>query len=126
MARSFFLILVSFALWAQPPQTPLPPEEDEVAKEKTTEYTLNPLQAEKEIKIGNFYFKKGTASGYRAAALRFTEASRWDPNSHEAFLRLAETQEKLKNATAAKAAWAKYLELVPDAKNAAAIRKKLK
>ena len=114
------------ALWAQPPQAALPPEEDELAKDKTTEYTLNPLQAEKEIKIGNFYFKKGTASGYRAAALRFTEASRWDPNSAEAFVRLAETQEKLKNQTAAKAAWTKYLDLVPDAKNAAAIRKKLK
>ncbi len=126
MARSLFLALLSVALLAQPPQTQLPPEEDETLKDKTAEYTLNPLQAQAELKIGNFYFKKGTASGYRAAALRFTEATRWDPNFADAFLRLAETQEKLKNAPAAKAAYAKYLELVPDAKNASAIRKKLK
>jgi len=129
VARSFFLALVALSLWAQAPppaEPPLPPEEDEAVRGKPDEYTLNPLQAQKELKIGNFYFKKATASGYRAAALRFEEATRWDPNYAEAYLRLGEAQEKLKNATAAKAAYAKYLELAPDAKNAAAIRKKIK
>jgi tetratricopeptide (TPR) repeat protein len=119
-------LLLAGALWAQPPQQQLPPEEDEVARGRPEEYTLNPLQAQKEMKIGNFYFKKATPSGYRAAALRFEEAAKWDPNFAEAYLRLGEAQEKLKNAAAAKAAFAKYLELAPDAKNAAAIKKKIK
>lgn len=121
-----FLLVLAAALSAQPPQPPLPPEEDEMVRERVDEYTLNPLQAQKELKIGNFYFKKATPSGYRAAAKRFEEATKWDPNYAEAYLRLGEAQDKLKNATAAKAAYAKYLELAPDAKNAAAIRKRLK
>ena len=97
-----------------------------MVKGKPEDYTLNPLQAQKELKIGNFYFKKATATGYRAAAKRFEEATKWDPNFAEAYLRLAETQEKLNNAAAAKAAYRKYLELAPDAKNAAAVKKKVK
>ena len=53
----------------QEPQQPAPvepPEEDENLK--TKEYSFNPLQAQKELNIGNFYFKKGS---YKAAAGRF-------------------------------------------------------
>lgn len=103
---------------AQKPQEP--PEEDESLKPK--EYGFNPLQAAKEIKVGEFYFKKGN---YKAAALRFDEATKWDPSSPEAFLKLGESLEKLKDAGGAKAAYRKYLELAPDAKNADAIRKKI-
>lgn len=110
----------------QPPpqQTPKeqqePPEEDESLKPK--EYTFNPLQASKEVTIGNYYFKKGN---FRAAAKRFSEATHWNPGMAEAYLRLAEAQDKLKDKAAARAAYAKYLELAPDAKNAEAVRKKL-
>ena len=97
-----------------------PPEEDETLAPK--EYTFNPLQAGKEVLIGNYYFKK---KNYRAAAKRFTEASRWNPNLAEAYLRLGETQEKLKDSKAARQTYAKYVELAPDAKNVEAIRKKL-
>jgi tetratricopeptide (TPR) repeat protein len=97
-----------------------PPEEDESLKAK--EYAFNPLQATKEIKVGEFYFKK---KKYGAAAKRFEEASKWDPSSAEAFLRLGEAREKMKDPDGAKQAYAKYLELAPDAKNAAEIRKKL-
>jgi Tfp pilus assembly protein PilF len=99
---------------------PEPPEEDESLKPK--EYGFNPLQATKEIKVGEYYMKKGK---HTAAAKRFEEATRWDPGNAEAWLRLAEVREKMKNDVAAKEAYAKYLEVAPDAKNAAAIRKKL-
>lgn len=105
---------------AIPPQQVEPPEEDESLKPK--EYTFNPLQANKEIEIGNYYFKKHS---YRAAAKRFTEATKWNPGDANAFLRLGEADDKLKEAAAARAAYAKYLELQPDAKNAEAIRKRL-
>ena len=97
-----------------------PPEEDESLKPK--EYTFNPLRAESDLKVGNFYFKKGN---YKGALNRFREATLWNPNYAEAFLRLGESEEKLKDSKAAREAYAKYLELAPDSKEAAAIKKKL-
>ena len=85
-------------------------------------YSFNPLQATKEVTIGEYYFKKGN---YRAAAKRFTEATRWNPTLAEAYLRLGESEDKLKDTAAARQAYAKYVELAPDAKNADSIRKRL-
>jgi len=98
----------------------VPKEEDENLSAK--EYSFNPLQAEKEVRVGEYYFKKGS---YRAAALRFREATKWNQGYGEAWLRLGETAEKQKDTKTAKEAYAKYLEVVPDAKDAAEIRKKL-
>ncbi len=97
-----------------------PPEEDDSIKPK--EYSFNPLEAERDLKIGNYYFKKGN---YKAAASRFEEATRWNPAYPDAFLRLGESEEKLKDKAAAQTAYAKYLELAPEAKDAGAIKKKL-
>jgi len=97
-----------------------PPEEDANLKPKV--YAFNPLQANKELQVGVEYFKKHS---YKAAAGRFREATRWNPNLAEAWLRLGEAEEKRKNRPDAKDAYAKYLELQPDAKDAAEIRKKV-
>jgi len=97
-----------------------PPEEDDSSK--PTEYAFNPLQAEKELQIGVFYMKKGS---YAAAVKRFTEATRWNPNMADAYLKLGEAAEKFKDPKAAKEAYSKYVELAPEAKNAPAIKKKL-
>jgi len=102
------------------PQEAPPPEEDESLKPKV--YSFNPLQADKELKVGNYYFKLGK---FKAAALRFEEATKWNTNLAEAWLRLGEAQEKRHDGKAAKEAYAKYLELSPDAKDAAEIRKKV-
>jgi tetratricopeptide (TPR) repeat protein len=107
----------------QPPASTkeeVPKEEDTTLGEK--DYAFNPLQAEKEIQVGDFYFKKGK---YRAAAERFREATKWNNGSTEAWLRLGEAEEKQKDPKAAKEAYAKYLDLSPDAKNAPEIRKKV-
>ncbi|MEK7404310.1 MAG: tetratricopeptide repeat protein [Acidobacteriota bacterium] len=117
MARILLLLLALAAAAQQKPQEP--PEEDESLAVK--EYSFNPLQAEKEIKIGNFYFKKGS---YKAAALRFREATRWNPGLAEAWLRLGETHEKLNDRNAAREAYAKFLALAPKHKRAAEIRKR--
>jgi tetratricopeptide (TPR) repeat protein len=98
----------------------VPKEEDENLS--TKEYSFNPLQAEKEVRVGEYYFKKGS---YRAAALRFREATKWNQGYGEAWLRLGETAEKQRDTKTAKEAYAKYLEVAPDAKDAAEIRKKL-
>ena len=99
----------------------LPPEED--TSITTKEYAFNPLQAKKEIMIGDQYFKKGS---YRAAAGRYTEATKWNSGEAEAWLKLGEAEEKLKDPKAAKVAYGKYIELA-DAKDKRAeeIKKKL-
>ncbi|HLK50460.1 MAG TPA: hypothetical protein VKT49_20110 [Bryobacteraceae bacterium] len=107
----------------QPPvsdQEEVPKEEDESLSVK--EYSFNPLQAKKEIRVGNYYLKKGS---YRAAALRFREATRWNAGDAEAWLRLGEAAEKQQDGKTIKEAFSKYLELAADAKNAPEIRKKL-
>ena len=105
---------------AAAPQVQAPPEEDDNLKVK--EYSFNPLQANKELLVGTEYFRKHS---YKAAAGRFREATRWNPNLAEAWLRLGEAEEKRKNAKDAKEAYAKYLELQPEAKDAAEIHKKI-
>lgn len=97
-----------------------PPEEDESLKPK--EYSFNPLEAQRDLKTGEYYFKKGN---FKAAAKRFEEATLYDPNLADAFLRLGESREKLHDKKGAKAAYEKYLELKPESKTAAAIKRKI-
>jgi len=97
-----------------------PPEEDPAAIPKT--YDFNPIEAEKEVKVGRYYLKKGSL---KAALNRFEDASKYNPQSAEAFLLLAETREKLKDRKGAKASYEKYLELAPDAKNAREVKKRV-
>ncbi len=105
---------------SQQTQEQEPPEEDESLAPKT--YSFNPLEAEKDLKVGLYYFKKGN---YKASASRFREATLWNPSFAEAFLRLGESEEKLKDKKAADEAYNKYLTLAPDSKDADAVKKKL-
>jgi tetratricopeptide (TPR) repeat protein len=128
---NFAFICGSLAAWQQAPpkdQAPAkqqgeqaPPEEDE-ALQPSKEYSFNPLQAEKELRIGIYYFKKGS---YKAAANRFREAVKWNPGYAEAYLRLGEVEEKRKDRKAAREAYAKFVELAPEDKRAEGARKKL-
>ena len=123
MTRFRLLLLfvsLAFAALAQKPAEE-PPEEDIDLLPKT-EYVLNPLQAAKEIKVGNYYFKKGS---YNAALRRYEESVKWDPNSAEGWYKLGETSAKLGDQKTARQAWTKYLELEPDGKNSAAVKKRL-
>jgi tetratricopeptide (TPR) repeat protein len=105
---------------AQQPVEQEPPEEDANAKAK--QYSFNPVQANKELQVGLEYWHKRS---YKAAAMRFREATHWNPNLAEAWLRLGEAEEKRKNFKDAKEAYAKYLELQPEAKDSSEIRKKI-
>jgi len=110
---------------AKPPQqtetqVQEPPEEDAELKPKV--YSFNPLQAHKEMEVGNEYFKKHS---YKAAVMRYREATKWNPNLAEAWLRLGEAEEKRKNAKDAKDAYSKYLELQPGARDAAEVQKRI-
>ena len=98
----------------------LPPEEDAGAVPKT--YSFNPLQSKKEVTVGEFYLKKGDS---RAAAGRFREATKWNDGNADAWLRLAEAEEKNKDLKTAREAYEKYLQVAPDAKNASEVRKRI-
>jgi tetratricopeptide (TPR) repeat protein len=97
-----------------------PPEEDEsVAPEK---FVLNPLESDRNIRVGNYYWHKGK---FRAAAGRYSRATKYNPNSPEAFFKLGEAEEKLKNAEAARQAFKKVMALSPDSKLASEAKRKL-
>jgi tetratricopeptide (TPR) repeat protein len=120
--RSIFAgMLIGISLFAQDPKQPAPPaapqeqeppEEDQSLKPEV--FDFNPLQATKEIDVGNQYLKKGS---YNAAANRYQRATKFDPGSSEAFMKLGEAQEKLHLFAEARAAYTKYFELVKDAKD---------
>jgi len=71
----------------------------------------NPLLAEKNIDIGNFYFRK---KNYVAAIQRYLEAMEYQPNSTEACEALAEAYEKNGQISKAVDAYKDFLNKHPD------------
>lgn len=110
--------LAAIVLSAQEQKPPEPPEEDESLVPK--EYSFNPVQARKELDVGVQYFRKGS---YLAAAGRFREAVKWNEKYTEAYLRLGEACDRLKDEPCMRKAYEKYLSLAPDSKDAGRVRK---
>lgn len=106
-----------------PPDEALPPEEDESVKPKI--YPFDPLEAERNIRVGNFYMHQAKTAGYRAAAGRYEDATKYNPKSAEAYFKLGEAEEKLKNKERARAAFTKVVQIAPGSKFAKEARKKL-
>lgn len=94
-------------------------DEDIVAP---TEYVFNPIQAKKDVKVGDFYAKKGS---HRAAVGRYLEATKWNPSFAEAYWKLARSREKLDQPAQALDAYRKFIELDPDGKQAREARKRI-
>ena len=94
-------------------------DEDIVAP---TEYVFNPIEAQKDVKIGDFYAKKGN---HRAAAGRYLEATRWNPSLAEAYWKLGHSRDKLNQAANALEAYRKYVGLEPDGKQAHEAKKRI-
>ncbi len=107
---------------AQQPPSAADLKEEDAGVTVDKEYAFNPLQAEKELKVGDYYTKKGS---HKAAAGRYLEAVKWNPTLVEGWRKLALSRERINDQKAAAEAWKKYLELAPDAKDAKQIRKKL-
>ena len=97
-----------------------PPEEDEsVAPEK---FPLDPLESDRNVRVGNYYWRKGN---YRAALQRYERATKYNPSSADAFFKVGEAEEKLKNKDAAKTAFQRVIQISPDSKTAHEAKKKL-
>ena len=84
------------------------------------EHDLNPERAKKEMKVGNFYLKKGN---YTAAVARFREALKWHPRLSAAYFKLGEAYEKRGELRNALESYQKYLKLDPKGKKAKKVRK---
>ena len=104
------------------PELPPHMEDEDEDILKNTDYAFNPIQAEKELTIGDFYTRKGS---HRAAAGRYLEATKWNPGYSEAYWKLARSQEKLNESAEALEAYQKYVELEPDGKQSKEARKKI-
>jgi TolA-binding protein len=80
------------------------------------------MEAERSIKVGTYYMHKGK---WRAALQRFTLATKYNPGSADAFFKVGEADEKLKDTDAAKAAFEKVVRLAPNTKLSQEAQKKL-
>lgn len=89
-------------------------DEDEDLLPSTT-YAFNPIQAKKDLEIGDFYAKKGND---RAAAARYLEATKWNPQYAEAYWKLAGARDELGQDPQALDAYRSYLALEPKGKQA--------
>ena len=98
----------------------VPPEEDKSFLKE--EHSFNPLQSQKSVEVGDHYLRNGKVMG---AIYRYQDATLWNDGNAEAWLKLGKAEEKVNDRKAAKDAYSKYLELMPTAKDAPSIRKKL-
>jgi tetratricopeptide (TPR) repeat protein len=99
---------------------PLVEEDEDIVA--PTEYVFNPIQAKKDLKVGDFYAKKGN---HRAAAGRFLEATKWNPGLAEAYWKLGRSRERLDQTQQALEAYRKYVELEADGKFAREAHKRI-
>lgn len=82
----------------------------------------NPHQADKNVEIGDFYYKK---SNYQAAASRYQEALRYQWNHAEATYKLGVVDEKLDKPEEARKYYSTYLKILPKGPEAEKAQKAL-
>jgi tetratricopeptide (TPR) repeat protein len=138
----FAAVFLLFAAWPvraqDPPQEssskPASPPDDmkpkSTAKQKKDTATQNapdqptwdPLRAEKDLEVGQFYMKKGDLD---AAIDRFQDATTAKPGYAVPFRYLGEAQEKKGLKKQAIKSYQRYLELYPHAEDGDKVRKKI-
>jgi tetratricopeptide (TPR) repeat protein len=115
---------------SKPPQPPPPEPPKSSAKKKKDTATQNasdqptwdPLRAEKDLEVGQYYMKKGDLD---AAIDRFQDATTAKPGYAIPFRCLAEAQEKKGLKKQAIKSYQRYLDLYPHAEDGDKIKKKL-
>ena len=113
---------------SKPAEPPAPKKPDK--KQKPDSATQNapdqpswdPLRAEKDIEVGQYYMRKGDVD---AAIDRFQDATTAKPGYAVPFRYLGEAQEKKGLKKQAIASYSRYLELYPHAEDGDKIRKKI-
>jgi|ERR1700682_3733778 len=84
--------------------------------------TWDPLRAEKDLEVGQYYMRKGD---FDAAIDRFQDATTAKPGYAVPFRYLGEAQEKKGLKKQALKSYQRYLDLYPHAEDGAKIRKKI-
>jgi tetratricopeptide (TPR) repeat protein len=115
---------------SKPADAPNPPPKKPDKKNKPDSATQNapdqptwdPLRAEKDIEVGQYYMRKGDVD---AAIDRFQDATTAKPGYAIPFKYLGEAQEKKGLKKQAIKSYSRYLELFPHAEDGEKIRKKV-
>jgi tetratricopeptide (TPR) repeat protein len=114
---------------SKPADAPNPPKKtdkknkpDSATQNSPDQPTWDPLRAEKDIEVGQYYMRKGDVD---AAIDRFQDATTAKPGYAIPFRYLGEAQEKKGLKKQAIRSYSRYLELYPHAEDGEKIRKKI-
>jgi tetratricopeptide (TPR) repeat protein len=114
---------------SKPANTPNPPKKpdkknrpDSATQNSPDQPTWDPLRAEKDIEVGQYYMRKGDVD---AAIDRFQDATTAKPGYAIPFRYLGEAQEKRGLKKQAIKSYSRYLELYPHAEDGDKIRRKI-
>jgi tetratricopeptide (TPR) repeat protein len=107
---------------APPPKTPAKPNKDNATQNAPDQPTWDPLRAEKDMEVGQYYMRKGDVE---AAIDRFQDATLAKPGYAIPFRFLGEAQEKKGLKKQAIKSYQRYLDLYPHAEDGDKIKKKL-
>ena len=108
---------------AAPPSKPSAKQKKDSATQNASDQpTWDPLRAEKDLEVGQFYMKKGDVD---AAIDRFQDATLAKPGYAIPFRYLAEAQEKKGLKKQAIKSYQRYLDLYPHAEDGDKVRKKI-
>ncbi len=107
-----------------PPAKPRAPKtnKDNATQAAADQPTWDPLRAEKDLEVGQYYMRKGDVD---AAIDRFQDATTAKPGYAVPFRYLGEAQEKKGLKKQAIKSYRRYLDLYPHAEDAEKIKKKI-
>ena len=104
------------------PKPPAKQKKDTATQNAPDQPTWDPLRAEKDLEVGQYYMKRGDVD---AAIDRFQDATTAKPGYAVPFRFLAEAQEKKGLKKQAIKSYQRYLDLYPHAADGDKVRKKL-
>jgi tetratricopeptide (TPR) repeat protein len=114
---------------SKPAETPSPlkkpdkkKKSDSATQNSSDQPTWDPLRAEKDLEVGQYYMRKGDVD---AAIDRFQDATTAKPGYAIPFRYLGEAQEKKGLKKQAIKSYSRYLELYPHAEDGDKVRKKI-
>jgi tetratricopeptide (TPR) repeat protein len=107
---------------APPPKSPSKQKKDTATQNAPDQPAWDPLRAEKDLEVGQYYMKKGDLD---AAIDRFQDATAAKPGYAIPFRYLAEAQEKKGLKKQAIKSYQRYLDLYPHAEDGDRVRKKI-
>jgi tetratricopeptide (TPR) repeat protein len=107
---------------AAPPKSPSKQKKDTATQNAPDQPAWDPLRAEKDLEVGQYYMKKGD---FDAAIDRFQDATVAKPGYAVPFRFLAEAQEKKGLKKKAIKSYQRYLDLYPHAEDGDKVRKKI-